>query len=73
MMRMVPVSERIVTLKHDNSASLECYTNTNSNLLPPIRACFIGRVCGMVQRKADVIAAEEIGKWKKRQLSQLRP
>ncbi len=60
------MSEHISTHKCDNRASCECYTNLISytlSFLPFLRASFVGRVCGMVQGKTDVIGAEQ--KWKK--------
>lgn len=61
------MSEHISAHKCDSRASCECCRNLISYTLscPFIRASFVGRVCGMVQGKTDVIGAEQNGTWKK--------
>ena len=60
---MVPVSEHLTTHKCDDRGSqITVFYNVIFCLVLFIRASFVGRVCGMVQGKTDVIAAE--AKWK---------
>lgn len=56
MMKMVPVSERCPTGKLANKVHLHVVKHEFS-VHSPIRAGFVGRVCGMVQGKTNVIAA----------------